>query len=296
MTGAATLLARLAGDGRIAGRAMILLAHPDDETIGLGAQLRRFDDALLVHVTDGAPRDGDDARRYGFAGAAEYAKARRGELTAAMRAGEAERVRMLCLEMPDKEAMRGLAGLSRQVAEFLTSERPRAVFTHAYEGGHPDHDACAFAARAACRLVAAPTGIVEMPFYHRSGSALILGHFVAFGRKSGSADPAAEQSDNGSQPSPGRHAPAELALSLKPDELRRKRAMVECFATQSWLLQQFDLAVERFRLAPEYDFASPPHPGELHYETLGWGIAGAAWREEARRALRELGLADVRCR
>ena len=37
---------------------MIVVAHPDDETIGMGAQLCRFRDALLVQVTDGAPRDG----------------------------------------------------------------------------------------------------------------------------------------------------------------------------------------------------------------------------------------------
>ncbi len=52
------ILARLAAGGPIAERVMIVVAHPDDETIGLGAQLRRFEDALLVHVTDGAPRDG----------------------------------------------------------------------------------------------------------------------------------------------------------------------------------------------------------------------------------------------
>ena len=56
---------------------MIVVAHPDDETIGMGAQLCRFDDALLVQVTDGAPRDGHDAAAHGFATLADYAAARR---------------------------------------------------------------------------------------------------------------------------------------------------------------------------------------------------------------------------
>lgn len=272
MRAAADILARLASRRRVAERVMILLAHPDDETIGLGARLCRFDDALLVHITDGAPRDGEDARRYGFAEVADYAAVRRAELAAALQAGEAARVRTLCLGIPDKEAMAHLGGLSGRVAELLRTERPAALFTHCYEGGHPDHDAAAFAAYAGCRLVEAPPQIIEMPFYHRGDGALVLGRFP---------DP------------PGRQTCFETVLSLQPDDLRRKQAMVSCFATQLWLLQNFDVSVERFRLAPNYDFALPPHSGPLHYETLGWGIAGSAWRDAALRALRELRLSPA---
>ena len=44
---------------------------------------------------------------------------------------------------------------------------PTSILTHAYEGGHPDHDAVAFAVAAAVRVAgrAADTTIVEMPFY-----------------------------------------------------------------------------------------------------------------------------------
>ena len=71
--------------------------------------------------------------------------------------------------------------------------------------------------------------------------------------------------------------------------------MIDCFATQRWLLEQFDLSTERFRVAPECNFREPPHRGELHYETLGWGIAGAEWRRAASKVLDRLGLAP-RCR
>ncbi len=90
-----------------------------------------------------------------------------------------------------------------------------------------------------------------------------------------------------------------MILRLKFRSVRktasRKQRMIDCFATQRWLLEQFDLSTERFRVAPEYDFREPPHPGELHYETLGWGIAGAEWRRAASEALDRLGLAP-RCR
>ncbi len=68
---------------------MIVVAHPDDETIGMGAQLCRLRDTLQLQVTDGAPRDGCDAAAHGFANIAEYAFARRVELRAALQAGVA---------------------------------------------------------------------------------------------------------------------------------------------------------------------------------------------------------------
>ena len=292
MTVAADILARLAARQQVSDRVMILVAHPDDETIGLGAQLCRFDDALLVHVTDGAPRDGEDARRYGFTDAADYAAARRVELTAALQAGDAARMRTLCLGIPDKEAMGDLAGLARRVAGLLRIERPAALFTHCYEGGHPDHDAAAFAVHAACRLVSAPPAIIEMPLYHREGGALIRGRFPNLSprRRPGSMLQATGLPSHGSRPSPGRRCCDETKIVLNEKDLRRKQAMVECFATQLWLLREFELSAERLRIAPDYDFTQPPHPGILHYETLGWGISGADWREAAREAMRELGL------
>ena len=56
----------------------IVVAHPDDETIGAGAQLPHLRDPLLAHVTDGAPRS------FGLAREA-YARRRRDELSAALR-------------------------------------------------------------------------------------------------------------------------------------------------------------------------------------------------------------------
>jgi hypothetical protein len=84
------------------------------------------------------------------------------------------------------------------------------------------------------------------------------------------------------------------SLHVEGEARRRKQRMIDCFATQRWLLEQFDLSVERFRIAPAYDFREPPHSGALHYETLGWGIAGQAWRRAASEALAALAL-DARC-
>jgi LmbE family N-acetylglucosaminyl deacetylase len=294
---AAAILEKLAGRRSVAERVVIVVAHPDDETIGLGAQLCRLEDALLVHVTDGAPRDGHDAVDYGFANLADYAAARRTELRAALAAGGAEHVRTLCLGNVDQEAMRHLTELAHRVREILQQEKPHAVITHAYEGGHPDHDAAAFAVHAAGRLMASPPPILEMALYHRRGGQLVSGEFLPFAsrRKPEPIDPLPERLTNGSWLSPGSRALSAM-FALNPDEIRRKQRMIDCFATQRWLLTQLDSGGERLRLAPDYEFGSPPHPDELHYETLGWGITGANWRRCAATALDELRLHGSRCR
>ena len=87
----------------------------------------RLRDALLLHVTDGAPRDGEDARRHGFTTPADYATARRQELAAALTAGEAAGVRSAALDIPDKEAFLDLAGLAAPADRIAdgANARPR---------------------------------------------------------------------------------------------------------------------------------------------------------------------------
>ena len=99
--------------------------------------------------------------------------------------------------------MHHLTELAHRLREILEREKPQAVITHAYEGGHPDHDAAAFAVRAACRLAAEPPPILEMALYHRRDGRLVSGEFLN-PRKPGSTNPPAERLTNGSRLSPGR--------------------------------------------------------------------------------------------
>jgi LmbE family N-acetylglucosaminyl deacetylase len=301
MSAAAAILDRLAARCAVAARIVIIAAHPDDETIGMGAQLCRLENPLLVHVTDGAPRDGREAAAAGFGLPAEYAAVRREELSAALRAGDADHIALSLLGIADQEAVHDLAGLTSLIAELLRSEQPEAVFTHAYEGGHPDHDATAFAVHCACKLLGDAPPIIEMALYHRRNGCFVAGEFLPEPstpaqptprRKPEPIDPQIERLTIGSRLSPGRRS---WECRLTERELSRKQQMVNCFATQRRVLAQFDLAAERFRIAPEYDFTQPPHPGPLNYEAWGFGITGAAWRQAAAEALGAMGLSAVQC-
>ena len=253
--------------------AIVIGAHPDDEVIGAGALLARLPDAAVVHVTDGAPRNESDAHAAGFAGWADYAAARHKEAAAALALAQLAPERLTGLGIPDQQAAHNLAALAQRLAALLREGGFATVITHAYEGGHPDHDATALAAHAARGLVemsgATPPRLVEMTGYHALGGRFTAGTFIAHA----DAGPTA-------------------TATLDAEQRHRKRRMLDCHATQRAVLASFAVDVERFRAAPRYDFRLPPHSGSLHYETQPWGITGEQWRGLADAALKQLGISS----
>ena len=232
----------------------LVVAHPDDETIAAGASLHLLPELLLVHVTDGAPRALADVAAAGFDAPAYYTAARRGELMAALdRAGAAPE--LVELGIVDQEASFAMAALARTLSRLFDARGIEVVITHAYEGGHPDHDATAFAVHAA----AGHRPVLEFAGYHADpAGALLTGRFL-----------------------PG---PDPTVIMLTEAERARKRAMFDCFRTQAGTLKAFGTDKESFRPAPAYDFMEPPLPGRLNYEHWGWSMTGARWRALAQAA------------
>lgn len=266
---ASTLLSSLAGTPMDPAEAAVVVAHPDDETIGIGGQLRHLPGITVLHVTDGAPRGLEDARTYGFLTWQDYAAARQRELTAAMEVAGIPAAKLLCLDVPDQQACRCLAHIARALAGQFAAHRTRLVLTHPYEGGHPDHDATSFAVHAARRLLQrqgepAPA-IAEMAFYHLGPDGPVLQRFPPGG-------------------------PPEIVLELEEPDWETKRRMIACHETQRRTLAPFTDWIERFRRAPAYDFSRPPNGGRLHYDVYPWGMTGAEWPALVAAAIAELAL------
>jgi len=233
--------------------ALIVAAHPGDEVIGAGARLAHLRNrVLIVHVTDGAPGDLENA---GFAPTPEDADARRRELHAALGLAGIGTESTLSLGVPDTRAAFTLVLLVRALATLVAAMQPDIVLTHPFEGGHPDHDATAYAVQRAMKAA------------RRLGAAPVLVEFTSYHAGAGGLEP-------GFLPTP-RPVPA-ITVPLDRRERALKDAMLGCFASGAETPQAFGGDEERFRIAPAYDFRARPHDGRLWYEAR-WGVPWPTW-------------------
>lgn len=231
---------------------MVVAAHPDDEVLFAGGQLGKACKLTIVHVTDGAPSTAI-ARARGFRTRRAYSRARRKELRAALRAGEVE-AQCICLGYRDGRSCLSIVSGVRRLSDLIDRIRPDLVLTHAYDGGHYDHDTTAVLVQLAVRRAVHTPASWEMAGYYEEGGRT---HFYRFARV---------------DQLPG------VIVQLTPAEQGRKRLMLDCFASQRHLTDQFPVEIEVLRPAPAHDFRYPPLVGKLGYEANEAGADSSSWR------------------
>jgi N-acetylglucosamine malate deacetylase 2 len=242
---------------------LLIAAHPDDETIGAAALLRRRRNIKIIHVTDGSPLNAADALGAGFTTREEYAEARRKETVQALAQAGIREDAITNLQFTDQQLSFQLEEITERVLAVVRQFQPEVVLTHAYEGGHPDHDSVAFACQMARR--AASFCLCEFAGYHAGCAGMEIYTFL----------PRAQQT--------------QYTYRLNAGERELKIRMIKTFTTQERTLQPFvQPEAEKFRIAPQYDFTRPPHEGNLWYENFNWGTDGATWRKMASQTLGEI--------
>jgi N-acetylglucosamine malate deacetylase 2 len=241
---------------------LIVAPHPDDETIGTGIWMHRHRDTriILLHITDGSPRDLSNAKAAGFERRESYSAARRRELVAAVTYAGLTEQQLRSFAYIDQESHLHVREIIDRLIGVIDELRPDQVFSPAYEGGHPDHDTAAFAVTVARQQCTRSFRHREYRLYH--------------GRLESETDATMDTRDFLPCPT---IAIEQQVLSM--EEQGRKQQMFAAFESQQEVLQAFHLPDERFRDAPSYNFREAPHQGPLLYERWGWALSGAEWRE-----------------
>ena len=246
---------------------MIVCAHPDDECVGAGVVLPVLSSLIVVHVTAGVPDDARYARWAGFNSLEAYKSARLREAQEVMNYIGLPPSNLINLGFNDQQLSYQLEALANSIVDLIGEHEPDIVITHPYEGGHPDHDAVAFSCHHALmvlkRLGKTLPHLVEMTSYFSSGGERVVGEFAQENHEA-------------------------MSIMFDQDSRIYKKGLYQCYSSQLELLKTFPLEVERFRLAPRYDFTQPPEVPDILYDKYELGIKSRQWLELSRLASERL--------
>jgi len=207
------------------GRVLVLVAHPDDETIGCSALLQRASSALVVFAVDGAPPHYGFEKKYGSL--KRYSDIRFLEASLALRAlphcSFGRLARQNGAHYVDQHLFEELPEALASLNQFVCRFSPDFIVTHTHEGGHIDHDACHFLAAHIAR--AHSLMLMEFPSYWKAQDGRDIFQQFRSNRNN------------------------DVILKLSEHEIEVKRQMLASYRTQQALTPVFHLHTERFRPA-----------------------------------------------
>lgn len=234
---------------QLLGTTVMLVAHPDDEVIAFAGLMQRMKKAVVVFATNGSPRDPYFWKDHGSRD--HYAEVRRQEAKDALSIAGAKPVFLsdqVWDGIDDQELFRRLPQAVKAFEQTLDQFAPDSLLTLAYEGGHPDHDACSFICSWVGRRRSIP--VWESPLYHRDpdGSGAVQTFPSATGH--------------------------EIDLKVEGEALEKKLRMFHTYRSQKLVLDGFRPEIEQFRPMADYDFTRPPLRWKLNYEIWQWSMTG----------------------
>jgi LmbE family N-acetylglucosaminyl deacetylase len=211
------------------GRVLIFAAHPDDETIACGGLLQRASTSLVLFAADGAPRCYGFEQQFGSLRA--YSEERFREASKALglvpRCSFGRLARKDGTSFADQHLFRVLGEAFTSLQRMARNFSPDLLVSHAFEGGHIDHDACHILAKQTAYALSVPH--LEFPLYWRTTHGQDV--FQRFRDR---------RND-------------EIVLQLSSQELRVKQQMLAEYKTQREQASVFAVVTERFRPMAESD-------------------------------------------
>lgn len=237
-------------------RNLIVIAQPGDEILCCShLLLREPEQTRVLCIADGAIVNERALQRSEADTPEEFADLRHNQWFCAVTELPFPIDRVAALGLAEQEVLTKGAEVIDTILDVIRAERPSTVYTHAYEGGHPDADAVCYAVHQAigCLQEAGEVSpsLLEFTGYHARDGLFRSAEFL-------SPYPSAQRA------------------RLTEEETTRKTAALRCFHSRYDLVARFRLGDEAWRKPDRYDFEKPPHEGALYYELARSGVT---WKE-----------------
>jgi len=243
----------------LAERILVLAPHPDDEVVGAAAAIGRAlaagAEVSVLYLTTGVPAP-EVLWPWQRAGHAAWVARRREEARAV--AAELGVTPVVFHDWPTRTLKSHLAAALPAVVAAVRDTAAAVLWVPAYEGGHQDHDVCAWlAAQAAIAPRAAGHEIPVWEFaeYTYTGGRVRSQWFPGL------------CGVDGEDKADGRDV---AYLELTDEEQATKRHLLSLYRSERRNLGHIKVARESFRLQAPYDWSKPPHAGVLFYQRFQW--------------------------